>query len=273
MKSGYIALWRKIREHPFYKEPREFSKYEAWVDLLMEAQHKKEPQEVIFGMNTIVCNYGESLKSIKTWSHRWNWSRSKVFRFLKLLQKMNQIRFKSETITTRIKVINYGIYDPKRNADETQMKRNRTPIEHQSNTDKNVKNVKNVKKKSKKEKRIPPDLSTVTDYFQQKDYPADLAKRFFDYYSNGNPPWTDSQGNPIRSWKQKAIAVWLKPKNKRSGGNGRSSTAFERSRDSALHQARMIRAIREKEEACDEADISDGNGGVREIESIDANSS
>lgn len=131
MHRGYIALWRRIEDHPFYKEPREFSKYEAWLDILMSAQHCKKPKQVIIGMNVFICNYGECLKSIKTWSRRWNWSRSKVFRFLKMLEKMEQVVCKSEQKTTRIKIINYGVYDPKRNKRETQ-----------ANTDNNVNNVK-----------------------------------------------------------------------------------------------------------------------------------
>lgn len=143
MHRGYIALWRKIDDHPFYKEPREFSKYEAWIDILKEAQHSMEPQEVVFGMSTLTCNYGECLKSTQTWASKWMWSRSKVFRFLKLLKKMGQIDFRSETITTRIIVINYKDYDPKRNANETEVKRSRNGSETESNTDNNDNNVKN----------------------------------------------------------------------------------------------------------------------------------
>ncbi len=128
MHRGYFALWRKIKDHPFYKESREFSKLEAWIDILMNTQYEEEPQEVVIKMNTLVCHYGESLKSIKTWSDRWMWSRSKVFRYLKLLKKMGQIDFKSETVTTRIIVKNYKTYDPRRNASETQVKRYRTQI-------------------------------------------------------------------------------------------------------------------------------------------------
>ena len=62
MHRGYFAVWRKIKDHPFYTEPREFSKYEAWLDLLLEAQHEKDAQRVIIGMNVLECHYGESVK-------------------------------------------------------------------------------------------------------------------------------------------------------------------------------------------------------------------
>jgi len=180
MNRGYIAIWRKIQDHPFYKEPREFSKYEAWLDLLMEAQHNKEPREVILGMNVLTCHYGETLKSIKTWSSRWMWTRSKVFRFLKLLKKMNQIRYTSEKITTRIKIINYECYDPRRNADETQMKRKRNDHETVANTDKNVKN----------NNTPPTPLSMGTIY----------SKSFLDWYELY--PEKKGKGAAYRSWQK-----------------------------------------------------------------------
>ena len=119
MKRGYLALYRKIQDHPFYKEARIFSKYEAWIDILMEVQHSTEPKDVIIGMTCHICNYGESLKSVKTWSKRWGWTESKTRRYFILLENMNQIRTKSDGKTTRLSVINYSVYDPKRrDADE-----------------------------------------------------------------------------------------------------------------------------------------------------------
>ena len=51
------------------------------------------------------------------------------------------------TVTTRISIINYSDYDPKRNASETQVKRMRNASETVSNTDKNANNAKNAKNK------------------------------------------------------------------------------------------------------------------------------
>ena len=136
MKRGYLALYRKIQDHPFYRERREFSKYEAWVDLLMEAQHEIKPQEVVLGMKTLICNYGESLKSLRTWADRWKWSEPKVRRYFSLLKKMNQICSKSEVITTRVTILNYSQYDPKRRTGDAQ-------ATHECSTDKHVNHDKN----------------------------------------------------------------------------------------------------------------------------------
>lgn len=113
MHRGYFALWRKFQDHKFWTEKRTFSKAEAWIDILMQAQHEKEPTQVVLGMTALTCNYGECLKSTRTWAGRWNWSEAKVRRFFNLLENMKQICSKSEGITTRITILNYSQYDPR----------------------------------------------------------------------------------------------------------------------------------------------------------------
>lgn len=146
MHRGYIALWRKIEDHPFYNEPRVFSKYEAWLDLLRDAQHEKEPKKVVIGMTVLTCHYGELLRSIRTYARQWNWSEAKVRRFLKLLKKMGQIDYKSEGKTTRIIIINYALYDPRRRKGDAEATRERNTSDAQPTTDNNGNNEKNVNK-------------------------------------------------------------------------------------------------------------------------------
>ena len=121
MKRGYFALWRKFEEHPFWVEKRVFSKAEAWIDILWSVQWQEEPQRVVLGMQEFVCHYGESLRSIRTWAERFGWEPSKTHRFFGLCKKMGQIDTKTEQVTTRLSVINYKIYDPRRNTNGTQM--------------------------------------------------------------------------------------------------------------------------------------------------------
>ena len=158
MDRGYVALWRKIVDHPFSKEKRVFSKYEAWLDILMEVQHSEKEVDVVIGMSVFKCGYAESLKSVLTWSRRWGWSESKVRRFFKLLEKMNQISLKSEGKTTRITVLNYSQYDPKRRTNEALPKRYRSVTEALPSTDKNDKNENNYI--SSKEDKSKPSVST-----------------------------------------------------------------------------------------------------------------
>ena len=121
--NNYLMLSRKLLSNELWKERRVFSKAEAWIDILFTVRYSEKPDFVPFGYNTLICHRGESLKSIETWATRWGWSKSKVVRFFGMLKKRNMIETQSETVTTRLTVCNYELYNKHRNAKETQMKR------------------------------------------------------------------------------------------------------------------------------------------------------
>lgn len=137
---GWIALHRKIQDHFLWREEREFSKAEAWIDILMEAQHSEQPQDVVLGMIVLQCHYGQSLKAVGTWAERWNWSPSKVRRFFKLLTRRKMIETTGEGKTTRLTVLNYGRYDPKRRDNDERTENKRRASSAQTATDKNGNN-------------------------------------------------------------------------------------------------------------------------------------
>lgn len=166
MERGYLALYRKIQDHAFYKERREFSKLEAWIDILMEAQHSEEPEEVIIGMKVLICNYGESLKSVLTWASRWSWAESKVRRFFKLLKNMGQIDYQSEVITTRLSVLNYSIYDPKRRGSDAKVKSKWRGSDAKVTTDKHDKHI-SIKESTK-------DILRKTDFAGQPEHEPEI---------------------------------------------------------------------------------------------------
>ncbi|MCD7740348.1 MAG: hypothetical protein LUH11_03260, partial [Candidatus Gastranaerophilales bacterium] len=65
------------------------------------------------------------------------------------------------------------------------------------------------KKNKNKKKFVPPTIKEIENYCRQRKNNVN-AKRFYDYYAAAN--WKDSQGKPIKNWKQKIIAVWEKKK-------------------------------------------------------------
>lgn len=70
------------------------------------------------------------------------------------------------------------------------------------------------RREEKREKKnfVPPSLSEVEDYFKEKGFSVELAKKAFDYYAVND--WKDSKNNQVKNWKQKMISVWLKDENK-----------------------------------------------------------
>ncbi len=147
--KGYVGIWRKLEYHWLWNEDRPKTRFEAWIDLIWCARHEEKNNEVLIKGKVLICHYGESLRSLLTLSRRWGWSKSKVRRFLELLEKERQIDTVNETVTTRITICNYEQYDPKKQkretVSETHSKRTRNALETHSNPKKNVKNVKNVK--------------------------------------------------------------------------------------------------------------------------------
>lgn len=155
--NGWIKLHRKLLDNPLWREKREFSKAECWIDILLNVQHSDDVQEVIIKNQILHCHRGESLRSIETWAARWGMSKSKARRVLILFQNCSMIVLKDVRVSTRLTVLQFSDYNDLRNADETQMKRKRNADETQMNPDKNVKNER-MKEYIKKDIVHPTDI-------------------------------------------------------------------------------------------------------------------
>jgi len=135
--NGWIKLHRKINDSKlWFLEP--FTKAQAWIDLLLNANHKDKVIE-IHG-NLITIKRGGIGWSEITMAKRWQWSRNKVRRFLKLLENDGQIeQQKLYKITSITKIINYCQYQDGTTDDTTE----RQQKDNKRYTNKNVNNVKN----------------------------------------------------------------------------------------------------------------------------------
>jgi len=144
---GWISLHRKIQDHWLFPTKRPFTEFEAWIDILMEVNHDEKKCNI--GNQLYHIKVGESLKSLDTWSKRWNWNKSKTRRFLSLLEKDKMIELKNEIKTTRLTVCNYASYQSNGNASETQVKRKRNASETQVTPNNNINNYNNDNNENK----------------------------------------------------------------------------------------------------------------------------
>lgn len=161
--TGWISIDRSIQNHWLFKEKRTFSKFEAWIYLLMEANHSKA--KVPIGNQIVTVERGQRLTSILTFSDLFNWSRFKVKTFLDLLESDGMLEVKTTSKYTLITIVNYDFYqseqgrnqhqnDIKPTSKQHQSNINPTSKQHQTNTnnndnkDNNEKNVNNEKKKT-----------------------------------------------------------------------------------------------------------------------------
>ena len=112
--EGWISLNRQIQEHWVWQG--KFSKGQAWVDLLLLANH--EDTKTICKGEIVVCKRGDVNRSIKYLAERWGWSRKTAKNFLTLLEKDNMVTTKVTTNRTTITLVNWEKYQvdkPKRN--------------------------------------------------------------------------------------------------------------------------------------------------------------
>jgi hypothetical protein len=197
--KGWISIYRELKDHWLWDKSREFSEVEAWIDLLLSANH--EDKKVKIGMNLYNVQRGEQIRSLKTLASEWNWSRSRVKRFLDLLQKDNMIVIKIDTKTTQITICNYDTYQQERNNSETVTNIKRTSNEHQTNTNNNVNNYNNENKIAHEGS---PTIEQCRQVAQMSGHHPKYGEAYF--YMRDASDWMIARGSsgqlyPIQNWR------------------------------------------------------------------------
>ena len=174
MASGWIKLHRQIQDCWIWDNSEPFSRGQAWIDLLMLANH--EDHKTMFDGQLITVPKGSRITSIRKLAERWGWGRDKTMKFLNTLQADKMIEKTADTRKTVITIVNYGKYQS--NEDEQ-----RTPSGHSADTERTlnghsadteptqtriIKNDKNYKNE-KNEKNIDIEYSDTS-------YPHTLAE-------------------------------------------------------------------------------------------------
>ena len=148
--KGYIKIWRKVWDDPIFDSRRTFSKFEAWVDLIMLAAGKDK--DFIFDSNLISLKRGQLLTSQNRLSKRWGWSRNKVKKFIFLLMSEDRPKIGLEVDRKKsiITILNYNKYNPL-GTTERQLKDNRKTTEGQHLIKDKRKDIKKDKRKVSKD--------------------------------------------------------------------------------------------------------------------------
>lgn len=190
--EGWIKLYRQISENKFWTcEP--FSRGQAWIDLLLLANHD-------YGFFYCREHKVEVQRGQVGWSEmklakRWQWSRSKVSRFLKDLEKEHQIvQQKSKSYST-IQILNYDKFQEKKQQQDIR----KTSEKQQQDTNKNENNEKNEKKK----REVRPTFEEVKEYCSERGNKVNPQKWYDHYTSNG---WRVGK-NPMKDWKA-SVRKW-----------------------------------------------------------------
>ena len=203
--EGWISLHRKIRCNPLFKENRNFSKFEAWIDMLMDCNHADN--KWLCNNEMILVERGSFVTSELKLMERWRWSKSKVRAFLKLLQNEEMIVKKTDSKKTTIFIVNYDYYQTGQTTKEPQKDCKKTAEKPQKDTNNNDNNVNNDNKRNSG-KNIPPMLAEVEAYCNERNNGID-AEQFIAFYQSKD--WMIGK-NKMKDWKS-AIITWEKKKN------------------------------------------------------------
>ena len=107
MVDGWIALHRQLTDNPLWIE-RPFSKGQAWVDLLLLANHADK--KMMLGNKMVTIKRGQRHTSELKLAERWGWSRHKTRDFLQLLVSEKMLSMEGTTQGTTITIEKYADY-------------------------------------------------------------------------------------------------------------------------------------------------------------------
>lgn len=151
-QKGWILVHRSIRESWLWAG-KPFSIGQAWLDLIMDANHETGKFYLNGKLKTI--KRGQNWTSIRTLAERWGWRNEAVMDYLNALEEDGMILREPTKSGTLLTIVNYGkfqdVANTKRNTNGTQ---SGTQAEHKRNE---TKNNKRMIKEGKKESDLPTE--------------------------------------------------------------------------------------------------------------------
>ena len=142
--NGWIKLHRKIIDSAVFENPKILK---LWIWCLCKASHKG--YESMVGNQIVALQEGQFIFGRKKASSELKIKESMVYKYIKLLEKLEMINIKSNNKFSIITIEKWAFYqfdnDEEQQQKEQQRNNKGTTKEQQRNTNKNVKNVKNVK--------------------------------------------------------------------------------------------------------------------------------
>ena len=105
--QGWISIYRSITDNWVWSE-KPFSIGQAWIDLLLMANHKDN--KFYFNGQLITVKKGSFITSELKLMERWGWGNTKVRNFLKNLEKDGMIKHVPDKKQSTIYIENYGVY-------------------------------------------------------------------------------------------------------------------------------------------------------------------
>lgn len=231
MNKGFIMLSRGYFDNDFWNEEREYSRAEAWIDMIQMARFEAK-KEIILS-KVIDVQRGEIPLSRRYLQKRWGWGGTKVSNYLKILKELGMISQRQTRGQTIVKLVMYEVYNKSQTTNEPAVK----PEANQRRTrgEPNIKKLRskefnNNTNEERKRKFVPPSLVDLESYFFEKtndmDFSKDHSKRFNNFYESKN--WMVGK-TKMAKWKN-AVSGWISRQTefekKKNGVNEKRGAVF-----------------------------------------------
>ena len=160
--KGYIKLFRQIEGNIIWESKEPFDRRSAWIDLLMMVNFADS--KLIIKNKVVTIRKGQTMTSVIKLSKRWQWSRNRTLRFLRLLAEQHMITYSGTPSGTLLTIVKYGVYQGGDTANGTS---NGTTSGTPDGTTDGTQNKKN--KKNKEEYKKETSASLLVDEIEEED--------------------------------------------------------------------------------------------------------
>ena len=206
LMKGWISLHRKILDNPILTRGRAYSRFEAFVYMLLKANHKDN--EALIGNQKIKVKKGSFITSQKKLMKEFNWGTSRLRNFLKLLQNDDMIEINTNAISTYITINNYKTLQGLQTANKSEANRKQTDSNSQTKTNNNGNTVNNDNNVN----NIDIFIKKVFEF--EKQYDKDTLKEFTDYWTEKNMSGTKAKFEMQKTFDiSRRLKRWTKNSN------------------------------------------------------------
>ena len=259
--TGWISLHRSIQKHWLFEEKRKFSRFEAWIDILMMVNHTDN--KIMHDGDLITVKRGQRITSLRQLGERWSWSITKVDKYLKTLESDGMLVVKKDTKKTVLTVVNYDDYQ-----DEDLKKRRRNDSEktekkHRSNTEKTQKKTNNNDNKENNENNddndvvVGDDFASIYNLYQEniEQVPSPITTekltQDIDHYGKELVAYAIKKAALNNSHNYKFIDYLLKDWRKRNLTTIKAVKQYEQQRQEQKEQTYKPKVVQSKEKTPD----------------------
>lgn len=259
--TGWISLHRSIQKHWLFEEKRKFSRFEAWIDILLMVNHTDN--KVMHDGDLITVKRGQRITSLRQLGERWSWSITKVDKYLKTLESDGMLVVKKDTKKTVLTVFNYDDYQDgdfkKRHRKDSE----KTVKKHRSNTEKTQKKTNNNDNKENNENNdnndvvVGDDFASIYNLYQEniEQIPSPITTekltQDIDHYGKELVAYAIKKAALNNSHNYKFIDYLLKDWRKRNLTTIKAVKQYEQQRQEQKEKTYKPRVVQTKEKTPD----------------------